>query len=96
MVIVYQNIIFDVEPDWIIETGTNRAGLTLFLSSVLEFVKPEAKILTVDIQDAQIANLEASPGGTVAVIELDSGHNAMISRPRELAEILDGIAAGAD
>jgi pimeloyl-ACP methyl ester carboxylesterase len=50
-------------------------------------------ILTPDIQDAQIANLEASPGGTVTVIELDSAHNAMISHPRELAEIIDGIAA---
>jgi hypothetical protein len=53
-------------------------------------------ILTPGIQDVCIANLETSPGGTVAVIELDSGHNAMISHPRELAEILDGIAAIAD
>jgi pimeloyl-ACP methyl ester carboxylesterase len=53
-------------------------------------------ILTPGIQDVCIANLETSPGGTVTVIELDSGHNAMISHPRGLAEILDGIAAAAD
>jgi len=72
-----------------------RAGLSPEIPKTWVRLLQDA-ILTVDIQDAQIANLEASPGGTVAVIELDSGHNAMISRPRELAEILDGIAAGAD
>jgi pimeloyl-ACP methyl ester carboxylesterase len=49
-------------------------------------------ILTVDIQDRCIANLEASPGGAVEVVDLESGHNAMISRPRELAAILDWVA----
>jgi len=39
-------------------------------------------------QDASIAALRAVPGGTVNVIELDSGHNAMISRPADLAAIL--------
>jgi pimeloyl-ACP methyl ester carboxylesterase len=53
-------------------------------------------ILTPGIQDVCIANLETAPGGTVTVVELDSGHNAMISHPRELAEILDKIAADAD
>jgi pimeloyl-ACP methyl ester carboxylesterase len=53
-------------------------------------------ILTPGIQDVCIANLETSPGGTVTVIDLESGHNAMISHPRELAPILDGIAAAAD
>lgn len=72
-----------------------RAGLSPEIPKTWVRLLQDA-ILTVDIQDAQIANLETSPGGTVAVIELDSGHNAMISRPRELAEILDGIAAGAD
>jgi pimeloyl-ACP methyl ester carboxylesterase len=34
----------------------------------------------------------AGPG--CAVHELDAGHDAMVSRPRELAELLDRIAAG--
>ena len=51
--------------------------------------------VTVDQQDAHIANLEASPGGTVDVVDLDTGHNAMLSRPRELAAIIDRIAAAA-
>jgi pimeloyl-ACP methyl ester carboxylesterase len=46
-------------------------------------------------QDILIANLQASPGGSVDVVELDAGHMAMVSRPRELAEILDRVAKAA-
>lgn len=51
--------------------------------------------LPVARQDANIANLEASPGGTVEVVDLDAAHDAMISRPRELAAILDLVASRA-
>jgi pimeloyl-ACP methyl ester carboxylesterase len=46
-----------------------------------------------DFQAKMIANIEASPGGDVAVVELDSGHDVMISHPRELAAVLNRIAA---
>jgi pimeloyl-ACP methyl ester carboxylesterase len=52
-------------------------------------------VLSVADQDASIAYLEASPGGSVAVVDLDTGHDAMLSRPREVAAIVDGIAATA-
>jgi pimeloyl-ACP methyl ester carboxylesterase len=42
-------------------------------------------------QDASIAALEAFPGGRVDVIEIDSGHNVMISRPADLAARLAEI-----
>jgi hypothetical protein len=44
-------------------------------------------------QDEQIANLRQSPGGDVDVIEIDSGHDVMISRPAEFAAALDRIGA---
>jgi hypothetical protein len=43
-------------------------------------------------QDRLIANLRDSPGGDVEVIELDSGHDAMVSHPQELAAVLDELA----
>ena len=46
-----------------------------------------------DTQSAMIANLEASPGGAVEVLELDSGHNVMVSHPAELAAVVARIAA---
>ena len=44
-------------------------------------------------QDAGIAALRASPGGDVEVIELDVGHDAMISAPEALGAILSDIAS---
>ena len=43
-------------------------------------------------QDRLIANLRDSPGGEVDVIELDSGHDAMVSHPEELAAVLGALA----
>jgi pimeloyl-ACP methyl ester carboxylesterase len=48
-----------------------------------------------ETQDELIANLKASPGGAVEVIALDAGHDVMISRPRELAELLNRTASEA-
>jgi pimeloyl-ACP methyl ester carboxylesterase len=44
-------------------------------------------------QDVQIANLRASPGLDVQVIELDTGHDVMISAPERLADVLAGIGS---
>jgi pimeloyl-ACP methyl ester carboxylesterase len=48
--------------------------------------------LSPDDQTAQIANLQASPGGDVRVVELDTGHDVMISAPAELAGVLSSLA----
>jgi pimeloyl-ACP methyl ester carboxylesterase len=40
------------------------------------------------LQDQLVANLEASPGGTVDVVEIDAGHDVMISRPEALAGVI--------
>jgi pimeloyl-ACP methyl ester carboxylesterase len=49
--------------------------------------------LTPADQDAAIATLRASPGGDIDVIDLDAGHDAMISAPQELGAILGEIAS---
>jgi cephalosporin hydroxylase len=43
-------ILYDVKPDLIIETGTNAGGSALWLSVLMEAINPDCKILTVDIQ----------------------------------------------
>jgi pimeloyl-ACP methyl ester carboxylesterase len=76
----------------IVAERVSREGLSSAIPKTWVRLLNDA-ILTPGIQDVCVANLETSPGGSVTVIELDSGHNAMISHPRELAAILDGIAA---
>jgi pimeloyl-ACP methyl ester carboxylesterase len=46
-----------------------------------------------DRQDVLVENLRASPGGKVDVVTIDAGHDVMISRPKELADVLNPIAA---
>ena len=65
------------------------AGLRLPVPrSYVKLLRDQA--LAPEIQDESIRN--AGPG--CAVYELDAGHNAMISRPRELAAILNRVAGG--
>jgi cephalosporin hydroxylase len=44
-----QEIIAETRPDYIIETGTANGGTTLFYATVLSFVNPEGKVITVDV-----------------------------------------------
>jgi cephalosporin hydroxylase len=48
-----QQVIYEVQPDFIIETGTWRGGSALYWASVLESMGLEkSRVLTVDIQDS--------------------------------------------
>ena len=47
---VLQEIITEIKPDFIVETGTFRGGGSLFLAAVLRLVNPTGKVLTVDIE----------------------------------------------
>ena len=47
---VYQEIIFDVRPDIIVETGTGRGGSTHFLASMCD-VMGRGEVLSVDLYD---------------------------------------------
>ncbi len=48
--------------------------------------------LTPADQDAQIASLRESPGGELRVVDLDTGHDVMISAPERLAAVLAPLA----
>jgi pimeloyl-ACP methyl ester carboxylesterase len=69
-----------------------RAGIPPELPKT--FVKLlQDQSLPPDRQDALVENLRASPGGEVDVVTIDAGHDVMISRPKELADVLNPIAA---
>jgi hypothetical protein len=74
----------------VIGEQVSRAGIPPELPKT--FVKlSRDQSLPPPVQDQLIRNLEASPGGTVDVVELDAGHDAMISRPDALASVLNRI-----
>ena len=72
--------------------AVTRAGIPAELPKTYVRLLRDQALSPAD-QDAQIANLRAVPGGRIAVVELDTGHDVMVSDPRALAAVLDRIAA---
>lgn len=48
---IMQEIIWEVKPDFIIETGSGRGGTSLFYATVLGQVNPKGKVITIDIRN---------------------------------------------
>lgn len=48
---VYQEVIFEVRPDLIVETGTASGGSALFMACMCDLVG-NGKIITIDVEDA--------------------------------------------
>jgi pimeloyl-ACP methyl ester carboxylesterase len=73
---------------------TSRTGIPPELPKT--FVKLlQDQSLPPDHQDTLVESLRDSPGGDVDVVTIDSGHDVMISRPKELAGVLNRIATAA-
>jgi pimeloyl-ACP methyl ester carboxylesterase len=73
---------------------TSRVGIPSDLPKT--FVKLlRDQSLTSAQQDVLVENLRDSPGGDVDVVTIDAGHDVMISRPKELADVLNLIASAA-
>lgn len=58
---IIQEILYEVQPDVVIETGTYQGASALMWATLLKPLKPDAKILTVDIADYLHPNAVSSP-----------------------------------
>ncbi len=47
---VYQEILYDVQPDLIIETGTNKGGSALFMATLCQLLK-KGEVVTIDVEE---------------------------------------------
>jgi cephalosporin hydroxylase len=48
---ITQEIITETKPDVVLETGTHRGGSAILWAMILEYVQPEARVITIDIED---------------------------------------------
>ncbi len=78
-------------PSLLAQRVTRRAIPSTLPKTYVRLLRDQS--LTPDTQDEQIAALRASPGGAVDVVELDTGHDVMISAPAALAGVLVDLAA---
>jgi len=51
---VYQEILFETRPDVIVETGTAYGGFTIWMAMLMEWINPDVKIITVDLNKSMI------------------------------------------
>jgi len=84
-----QEIISEIKPDLIIETGTWLGGSALYFAMVLEQVHPAGKVITVDIDDYRGPAAEAHPvfRNNVIFLEGDSVSPAVLKRIKKLAGV---------
>ena len=47
---ILQEILYDTQPDLLIETGTQNGGGSLFYASLMHMYNPQARVLTIDVQ----------------------------------------------
>jgi cephalosporin hydroxylase len=52
----YQEILFDLKPSLIIETGTANGGSALFFSCILKSIVPNSKVISIDIDGSGIVD----------------------------------------
>ena len=48
---IMQEIISEIKPDFIVETGTNAGGTALFYATVLQMLNGRGRVLTIDVQE---------------------------------------------
>lgn len=58
----YQELIYEIKPDLIIETGSYRGGSALFMRDILNMVHPQGRIISIDIDDKSIDEKAKVPG----------------------------------
>lgn len=59
---VYQELIYEIKPDLIIETGSFCGGSALYMRDVLDKSYPEGKIISIDINQEEIRFEANTPG----------------------------------
>ncbi len=47
---IYQEILWEVRPDFVIEAGTYAGGTALYLAVLLEQMRPQAKVIAIDLR----------------------------------------------
>ena len=77
---IYQELLAEVRPDLIVETGTHAAGSALFLSQMLDLVGGKGRVISIDIDPGhnrpQHARLTYLTGSSTAPDIADQVRNA--------------------
>ena len=67
----YQEIIWELKPDLIVEFGAHSGGSTLFFSAILRLINPHGIVLSIDVDLSRIAQ-RARENSSVRFLESNS------------------------
>lgn len=88
--ITYAELIYDIKPEVIIETGTNYGGLAVFLATVLEKVHPGGTVVTIDIDstkwDQESKLIPPDLMNRIVFVKGDSASTEVLEKVRNYAE----------
>jgi cephalosporin hydroxylase len=77
---IYQEIVYEVRPGLIVETGTRFGGTTVFLAHILDLLGEDGRIVSIDIDAA-----EQPEHPRVTYVNGSSTDPAIVDRVRSLA-----------
>lgn len=90
---IYQEIIWQTQPDVIIETGTYRGGSALYMADLLAILPPgefNRRVITVDVRDEEITP-EARNHPRISFVKghsLEMAEHVRIALPSEKCKIM--------
>jgi cephalosporin hydroxylase len=87
---IYQEVISDVQPDIIIETGASMGGSALFLASICDLVN-RGRVVTIDIEKREVPKherIEYVIGSSVAE-EIVNDIRSLVNATQKVMVILD-------
>ncbi len=58
---VTQEILFEQKPDFVVEAGTFRGGSALLWATLLAPIVPDARVITIDIEDRRLEAAKSHP-----------------------------------
>lgn len=77
----YQEIIFEHQIEWVLETGTRHGGSAKFFADTLAFRKAQGHVISIDI-DSEARQLDTYPG--IDFLVGNSAHIDMVNLAQEI------------
>jgi len=79
---VYQEILYEVRPEVVVELGSAFGGSTLFLCHMLDLIGLETRVVSVDVAHSELAAQHAR----IVKVSGNTRDPAVVARVRELCE----------
>ena len=91
---VMQEIISEVKPDYIIETGTYKGGTSLYYATILEKVNKRGRVITVDINPKLKHEIKQAAGYKVFRDHVDviRGDSASTETIKKISKIVNRVS----